>query len=215
MPAVTAPSPPPRGTRGRSWRSAPFVALDFETTGLDYRRDEVVSFGAVPVRAGRVVVGGAIHQLVAAAVPSSTASLRIHELLPKDLHGAPGPDRASELLRAALDRAYLLAWYAEVELAFLRRTVGRSARWWARRTIDVRELAIAVEDADPRNRFGLSATAERYGIPVANPHEALDDAMVTAQLFLVLASRLEGRGVRTVRHLVRVSRRGGGPRARS
>lgn len=42
----------------------------------------------------------------------------------------------------------------------------------------------------------LSSVALR--VPVVNPHEALDDALVTAQLFLVLATKLEARGsVRT------------------
>jgi DNA polymerase-3 subunit epsilon len=70
--------------------------------------------------------------------------------------------------------------------------------------VDARKLAIAVEGAHPDVRYSLTSVAKRYGVPVANPHEALDDALVTAQLFLVLASRLErgGRGAaRTLLHL--------------
>jgi DNA polymerase III epsilon subunit-like protein len=40
---------------------------------------------------------------------------------------------------------------------------------------------------------------------VANPHDAFDDALVTAQLFLVLTSRLFG-GSPRVRDLVREGR---------
>jgi hypothetical protein len=43
-------------------------------------------------------------------------------------------------------------------------------------------------------------------VPVANPHEALDDAMVTAQLFLVLADRLGERGFGTARSFLRLTR---------
>jgi DNA polymerase III epsilon subunit-like protein len=92
-----------------------------------------------------------------------------------------------------------------VELAFLRRIFGGRRRAWLGRTVDVRDLAIAVEGADPDVRFGLSTTAERYGVPVANPHEAFDDALVTAQLFLVLAARLEAGGRGSVRDLVRLT----------
>ena len=38
--------------------------------------------------------------------------------------------------------------------------------------------------------YALTQTAERFGVPVSDPHDALDDALVTAQLFLVLAGRL-------------------------
>ena len=55
-------------------------------------------------------------------------------------------------------------------------------------------------------RYSLSATAERYGVPVASPHEALDDALVTAQLFLVLATKLEERGYAKSKHFLALTR---------
>jgi DNA polymerase-3 subunit epsilon len=203
---VTRPRHPGLAARRMPWRRAAFASLDFETTGLDRSRDAVVSFGVVPIDDGRVRVGGAVHQYVAAAVPSSVPSMRIHEILPRDLVDAPSMDDARDRLRASLDRRFVLAWYAGVEIAFLGRVFGGSERWWRRRTIDVRDLAIAVEGADRDARFGLTATAERFGVPVATPHEALDDALVTAQLFLVLATRLAARGASTVAALARSGR---------
>lgn len=200
------PGAPPRSMRRAHWRRAPFASLDFETTGLDYERDDVVSFGVVPVRAGRVVLGESVHQLVAPSVPSTTASMKVHEILPRDLERAPTLEVARETLAAALEGRFLLTWYAGVELAFLRKTFGGRRRGWTRRTVDVRRLALELEHADPESRFGLSATAARYGVPVASPHEALDDALVTAQLFLVLASRLQERGFGSVRSYLRLTR---------
>jgi DNA polymerase-3 subunit epsilon len=203
---VTLPSAPARSLRRGPWRRAPFVALDFETTGLDYRRDAVIAFGTVPVRGGRVVVGEGAERLVAAGVASSPTSMKIHQLLPRDLEEGLPPEDAGDELRSSLEGRFLLTWYADVEVAFLRRMLGGRARTWVRRTVDVRRLAIELEHADPEARFGLSACARRYGVPVASPHEALDDALVTAQLFLVLASKLEGRGFRTVRSLLALTR---------
>ncbi|MGH2637421.1 MAG: 3'-5' exonuclease [Actinomycetota bacterium] len=192
--------------RRSHWRRAPFASLDFETTGLDYRRDAVVSFGVVPVRGGRVVLGESVHRLVGSAVPSTPTSMKIHQILPRDLEDALPEAAAASALRAELDGRFVLTWYADVEIAFLRRIFGGGARTWSRRTVDVRRLAVAFEGASPDARFGLSVTAERYGVPVANPHEALDDALVTAQLFLVLATKLEGRGFGSVRSFLRLTR---------
>jgi len=61
-------------------------------------------------------------------------------------------------------------------------------------------------EEDPPRPFTLSSVAEGLGVPVASPHHALDDALVTAQVFLIAASRLEARGVRTVRELQRTVR---------
>jgi DNA polymerase-3 subunit epsilon len=192
--------------RSRPWREVEFASLDFETTGLDRERDAVVSFGVVPVREGRVVVGEAVHQLVLSEVPSSAESMRIHGILPKDLaHAQPFPV-AGQALRLALAGRFLLAWFASVEIGFLGRLYGGRRRSWVRRTIDVRQMAIELEHLDQDVRQSLSSAAEHYGVPVANPHEALDDAMVTAQLFLVLADRLEQRGLGTARSLLRLTR---------
>ncbi len=192
--------------RSRPWREVEFASLDFETTGLDRERDAVVSFGVVPVRGGRVVVGEAVHQLVLPEVPASVESMRIHGILPKDLADAQPFPVAGQTLRLALAGRFVLAWFAGVEIGFLCRLYGGGRRSWVRRTIDVRQMAIELEHLDQDVRQSLSSAAEHYGVPVANPHEALDDAMVTAQLFLVLADRLEERGLGTARSLLRLTR---------
>lgn len=204
---LRVPSAPPRAWRRRHWREVEFAALDFETTGLDYGKDSVVSFGVVPVREGRVVVGESIHRLVVPAVPPSPVSMTIHQILPQDLAEAPSIEVAREELSRALHGKYLLTWYADVEVAFLCRIFGMRAGTWVRRTADVRELALALgEERKGGVRFSLSALAERCGVPVASPHEALDDALVTAQLFLVLATRLEARGFGSAKSYLKLTR---------
>jgi DNA polymerase-3 subunit epsilon len=204
----TLPARPTPGRRS-GWRRAEYAALDFETTGLDFERDAVVSFGVVPVRDGRAIVGESVHQLVRPDVPPSPRSQTIHELRPQDLREAPPLSEARETLRRALDRRYLLVWFADVEVNFLVGAFGGTPRAWRRRTIDVRNLAMEV-DAQPRSArrdfgYALSFEAERRGVPVADPHEALDDAFVTAQLFLVLVRKLRGIAEPTVRDLLRLA----------
>lgn len=204
--SLRPPGRPAWSMRSRPWRRAEFASLDFETTGLDRERDAVVSFGVVPVREGRVIVGEAVHQLVAPGVPSSPESMRIHGILPRDLAEAQPFAIAGETLRLALAGRILLAWFATAEIGYLGRLYGGRPRSWVRRTIDVRQMAIELEHLEQDVRQSLSSAAERYGVPVANPHEALDDAMVTAQLFLVLATRLESRGFGSTRSLLRLTR---------
>jgi DNA polymerase-3 subunit epsilon len=203
---------PGRGARGASWRRGSFASLDFETTGLDYRRDEIVSFGIVPVANGRVVLRAATHQLVAPAVAMKPASIRVHQLLPGELRSAPDLAVARSRLADALEGRFLVAWFADVEIAFLARIFDDRRGSWRRRAVDVRRLAIAAGDLASDSRLTLSAAAGRFGVPVASPHDALDDALVTAQLFLVLAARLERAGAGTVGDLIALTR--GGRRGR-
>jgi DNA polymerase-3 subunit epsilon len=180
----------------------PFASLDFEATGLDFAKDTIISFGVVPVTHGRIDVGASVYQLVDPMdVTFDPQAVTVHMLRPIDLAGAPSLDAAREALRTALDGRFLLVWFAEVEAAFLAKIFGGGRKRWMKRTVDVRQLVAALEGDEPRGPLTLAACAERYGIPVADPHHALDDALVTAQLFLVVASKLGSRGIGSVREL--------------
>ncbi|MEP6973729.1 MAG: 3'-5' exonuclease [Actinomycetota bacterium] len=182
------------------WTQAPFASLDFEATGLDFDRDTIISFGVVPIDEARIDVGGAAYQLVDPAdVPLNHDAIAIHGLRPVDLRGAPSLEAARVALRDALRRRFLVTWFAGVEAAFLDKVFGGGRKAWIQRAIDVRRLVAALEGTDVG--LTLEACADRYGVPVASPHHALDDALVTAQLFLVTASKLAERGVRSVKDL--------------
>lgn len=208
--AARLPRAPRRRLRLTRWRAAPFVSLDFETTGLDYLHDEVVSYGVVPIRAGRIVLGASLHQLVQPESPPSPTSVKIHGMRSQDLAASPQAPAARGALRAALDDCFILSWYAPVEIAFLARMFDGGRGRFRRRTLDVRALAIGIDRRQGHLResadYSLSASAARYGVPVAAPHDAFDDALVTAQLFLVLAARLEREGLERVGALLRAGR---------
>jgi len=186
------------------------MSVDLETTGLDLAQDRIVSFGAVPISDGAIDLGGTWTTLVDPGDrPPSRTSVTIHQLRPVDLAAAGiSMHEAATQLAALLDRRYLLAWYARVETTFLGRLFEMGSLRLTTRTVDVRDLAIALDGPDAGRR-SLTRAAEHAGVPVASPHDALDDALVTAQLFLVLAARLEARdGVRTLGDLLRIPRAG-------
>jgi len=188
------------------------VALDFETTGLDLDRDEVISFGLIPIRGGRIDLSGQVYEEVAPRVDPSHSSIRIHHLRAQDLATAPAMPKVLDAFRDELDGRFILAWAAGVEIAFLRKVFGGRRRTWRTRTIDVRTLIMAVERPQGGGRgpgyYALAAAAERFGVPVEETHHALDDAFMTAELFLVAANALEARGSGSIRDLLRVTARG-------
>ena len=197
------PAPPPRSGKRLPWFRVEFAALDFEATGLDFERDRIISFGVVPIREGRVEVGESVYQLVDPGdVTSSPEAVTVHGLRTIDLLGAPSVETAKQALGAAISGRFLVTWWAGVEAAFLDKLFGGGVRWWNNRAVDVRQLLLALE-GDGARQLTLTQAAELFGVPVASPHHALDDALVTAQLFLVTASKLAERGQGQVKHLLR------------
>jgi DNA polymerase-3 subunit epsilon len=207
QPIGRPPGAPPAASRRRPWREEGLVALDFETTGLDLEADSVISWGTAPVVDGGIELRDATYRLVAPGRPPGPDSIRVHELRPVDLSSAPPLSEAAPDLRAALDGRFVLAWAAGIELAFLRRMFGGSKRSWKRRMIDVRDLLLANADGDPdARRLTLESACRRFGVPVERTHHAFDDALMTAELFLVLAVRFgEAPTVRRLQHAARAA----------
>lgn len=198
----------PRGFGSGPWREAAFASLDFETTGLDPGGDDIISFGVVPIERGRIAPGRSTYHEVRPDRPLKPASIVVHGLRPVDLETASSLGAVVGDLRAALAGRYVLAWAATVEAASLAKAFGRRPSWWRRQIIDVFRLALLLDRSEPgssRDR-SLTAVAERLGVPVERPHHALDDALTTAEVFLVLLPELERRGISTPRRLLRASR---------
>jgi DNA polymerase-3 subunit epsilon len=191
------------------WRQAEFVVVDLETTGLDLRKDEIVSYGGVVVREGRVIAASCVYGLVRPTGPISRAAVEVHALRPEDLADAPGLDECAEALVGLLDGRVLVAHAAWVEQAFLTRALDAVGIRLDGPIVDTAALAreaMVVRDRD-EGEPDLETLAAGLGLPVHTPHHALGDALTTANLFLALVNRLDAREDQTVRSLTTASRR--------
>jgi DNA polymerase-3 subunit epsilon len=52
--------------------------VDVELSGLDVRKDEIISFAAVPVDPGQVVAGNTLHGMCKATRPLQAGSVVVH-----------------------------------------------------------------------------------------------------------------------------------------
>jgi len=176
-----------------------YWALDLETTGLDPRRDSILSVGMVPIREGVIRWGERAYTLVeGAAKVSEAGALGVHQILPGDTATAPNE---GEVLRWVFDRladCVLLVHHAPVDLGFLKTGARRHRyRWPSPRVVDTVRLLQKLEHRMERLQpyphpmpRGLDAARERLGLPSHRSHHALADALATAELFLVLRARL-------------------------
>ncbi|HMQ34590.1 MAG TPA: exonuclease domain-containing protein [Chloroflexaceae bacterium] len=209
---AAGPWPEPRSP----WREVPYVVLDVETSGLDPRRDALLSIGMVGVEAGRVRLDRCWSTLVRPpeGLLVGGDSIRIHGLLRADLADAPPPAEVLPELLAQLRGRALVVHVAGVDVAFL--NAALRAHYGARLRgpiLDTARLAMSLHEraqllgeapsGAPAPPTQLRAVAERLGLPVFGEHDALGDALTTAQVFLAQATRLEQQGARTLRGLLR------------
>ncbi|MGO9196546.1 MAG: PolC-type DNA polymerase III [Acidimicrobiales bacterium] len=190
--------------RGRTpWRRAHYCVVDLELTGLDSRKDEIISFGAVPIDAGRVVAGNAIYGLCRPTRPLPEESVLVHGIRTVDLADAAPVDEAIQPLIAAMTGRVFVAHVSWTERSFLAPVLRRQGVRLREPTLDTYELGrlLALERGNPLPSFSLSELAASLGLPVHRPHNALGDALTTAQVFIALATHLEEIAPETVRSL--------------
>jgi DNA polymerase-3 subunit epsilon len=192
------------------WREAEFCVVDLETTGLDLKRDDIVSYGAVLVREGRIIVGTSVYGLVRPRTALTERAITVHALTAADLASAPPLSQCAGQLAELLQGRVLVAHAAWVERAFIARALREGGVRLDGPVIDTaalaretRAAALGEDDSEP----GLEPLAAALGLPVHTPHHALGDALTTAGVFLALVSRLDAREPQTVRSLAAMSNR--------
>jgi DNA polymerase III subunit epsilon len=186
-------------TRGgkSSWREARFIVIDVETTGLDPRRDEVISFAGIPIEAARIIASESVHGLVRPRAASTTASIAIHRLREPDLAAAPRAPEALAPLAAVMRGRIPVVHASWVERTFLRKAGCPLPRRIVDTAVLWRLLSIQRGESDP-GTCSLSVIAAALGLPAHRPHEAEGDALTAAQAFLAMATHLEDHGDATV-----------------
>jgi len=174
---------------------AEFLALDFEATGVDPKKDHVVAVGFVPVVGGRIELAGARSFLVNAPVEVG-ASATVHGLTDDTVATGMPIAQAAETVLAALRGRVLLAHFAPIEVGFLRRACaelfGGPFPCLVVDTLALqrRLVAGAFPTDPPPGSLRLWAARERYRLPVYRAHDPLIDAQSCAELFLAQVAEL-------------------------
>lgn len=189
------------------WRADTFVVIDLETTGLDPKRDHIVSYGAVPIREGRVKIAESVYGLVHVPGDVPGSSTKFHALRTQDVQDAPPLAECVATLDALIGGHPIVAHCAWIERSFLRKAFRRSYLPFTCPIVDTAALAHLVLDVDvgPGGSVSLEYAATALGLPVHSPHHALGDAVTTASLFIALAARLERGGTLTTSRLLQLS----------
>lgn len=183
-----------------AWDEVVFWALDLETTGLHAKTDRILSIGMVPIRNGIIRYGERFATLVhpPAGEALSTEGVRAHHILPGDTASAPTvADLLPEVDRRVRE-GVLLLHFRQLDLAFLRDAYRRVGLPWPRpRVVDTIDLLLRLHDRQQHwtphpaaPRTALPAAREALGLPAYAHHDALSDALATAELYLALRSRL-------------------------
>jgi len=176
----------------RPWQQADMLALDLETTGLDARSHEIVSFGWVLIEQGRILLDSCRHLIVQADIPMNQSAV-IHGIFDSHMDEGVLLEHALSKLLEELKGRVLVLHHAPMDLGFLQQaclefhgvklvvpvidTMALEQRRLRRRDIPIKP-----------GMLRLGEIRERYGLCQYRAHNALTDAMATAELLLAITA---------------------------
>lgn len=162
-----------------------FLAVDLETSGLDPKRDQILSIGAVAVDALAVRLDSAWHALVQAGALSADIGAQYHGLGHDDLErGVPLAAVLADFESRAAGRV-LIAHGAGIERAFLSAAfAGLDRPGYRPQIVDTLLLEQRRRAGLGTGQYRLAAARARYNLPRYPAHHALSDALACAELFL-------------------------------
>jgi DNA polymerase-3 subunit epsilon len=184
------------------------VVVDVESTGLDPSIDHLIAIGAVTVEGGTIRLGSGFELVLRQTQASARANILIHGI--DGTTQLAGLDPVAALIRF-LDyakRAPLVGYHADFDRMMINRAASMGlgyappADW-----LDLAYLAPALLGEPGMNLpQGLDQWALRFGIENHARHNALSDALATAQLLQIVLARAKAAGLATLGDLQRVER---------
>jgi DNA polymerase-3 subunit epsilon len=167
----------------------PILAVDFETTGLDAKADKLLSVGFVTMEQEQIKLNSCYHQIIKTKAQLEESNVVIHQITDAQKEQGKPLHAVIERLLAALAGKVLLVHFARIERQFLQQAClelyGLVPEFpiidtlvIAKRQLDKRDVAY-----DP-SELRLANLRHKYQLPDHHGHNALNDAIATAELLL-------------------------------
>ncbi len=181
------------------------LVLDTETTGLDPKHARVIQIGAVPVRAGEVILTEPLDVLINPEQPIPPKTIKIHGITDDDVKDAEIFSAAESALERIEKANVIVGHNVGFDLAILKSEYERAGRAWPEpRSLDTLLLARIASGILPD--YSLDTVANWLGIEIENRHTGLGDAIATAQIFVAMLPHLAPQGIRTLAEAEEASR---------
>lgn len=171
-----------------------FVALDFETTGLDAAKNSIISIGLVHFNLQRIFCKKTKSWFIDPQDNLKEDSIVIHGITHSDLNKAPDLLHILEQLLDELAGKVIVVHYRSIERDFLdsnlRALINEGIIF---PMVDTMQIEANIRQTQSQGIWNwlkgkrtqsirLASSRKRYNLPAYSPHEALTDAIATAEL---------------------------------
>lgn len=180
-----------------------WAVVDVETTGLHPQKDQLLAIGAVALDGQTIPLGQGFECTLAANWSKPGPSVLIHGLSPSAVARGTPPAEALLGFLEWLGGRPLLAFHASFDQAMLSRAIKLTLGvQWDAPFIDLAQVAPLLCPDLAAHNLSLDDWAGQFGLLTGERHNASADALLTAELALMLFSRARRQGLTTPSALV-------------
>lgn len=180
------------------------VVVDVETTGLQVRRDALISIGAVVIDKLRLDLTQQFEQTLCVDTTRGLDNILIHGISPSQI--AHGGDPRTTLIEFSdfIEDSPLFAFHAPFDQAVLQRAYRQYLDIRLRNQfIDIADLAPALFPQRRPRQETLDGWLQQFGLSVSLRHHAAADALAAGELLLLLLKTARRQGINDLTALLR------------
>jgi len=194
----------------------PFVVVDTELSGLDAKKDFIVSIGALKMTGGTIHISKEFYRLIRPKGEITKKSVEIHGITPGELDGEADMEQIMNKFLDFIGDSVIIGHFIHLDLSFLNRELKRRfSRKLPNPAVDTQKIYewLYENSLNFRKHYAggpvktdLFSLANRYGVSVNTAHNALSDSFITAQLFQKFLYFLKTEGIITLNDLIDIGR---------
>jgi DNA polymerase-3 subunit epsilon len=195
---------------------AEYTVLDTELTGLDLKKDSIVSIGAVRMKGARIDIGDSFYRLIHPPNGMDHKNILIHGITPSEVEQKPAIDSVLDELSDYCGESVIVGHFVSLDINFINKELKRTGRKKLKNAavdtckiyewIKSNEGSFSRHYSARRDELDLYSLAREYNISFDEGHNALSDAFITAQLFQRFLSALPRSGVKIIRDLMKIGK---------
>lgn len=203
-------------TQDLSIRECPFVVFDTELSGLDVRKDFIVSIGAIKMTGGVIHLSKEFYRMIRPSGELTRKSVEIHGITPHELEEQEDLGTILPEFLKFIKDSVLIGHFIHIDLKFMNAALKKERmKKLSNPAVDTHSLHewLYKNGQEFRKHYrggsgksDLFSVAKRYGITISALHNALNDSFITAQLFQRFLYFLQLEGMKNLNDLLDIGR---------
>ena len=169
--------------------SGEYVVFDSETTGLDPKKDHIITIGAVKIKENKILTSQTFEALVKRD-EIGKASIEIHGIRPIDVQNGKSIEEEIRQFLYFIGSRPLIGYYLEFDIAMINKYIKPMLGiTLPNEAIEVSELYFDKKiELIPQGNIDLrfDTILKDCNIPNMGVHNAVNDAIMTAMIYLKL-----------------------------